>query len=93
LKPSANLTNSAAHIVANIPKYSYVKPVVQKLHWLPVKLRTHFTVLVTTYKRITGKAPEYLCELLSISWPSRVLRSSSQLLLQMPVSKLIERMH
>ena len=44
-------------------------------------------ILVTTYKCITGKAPEYLCELLSIRRLSRVLRSSNQLLLQMPVSK------
>ena len=82
------IQNSAARMVTNTRKYSHVKPVLQKLHWLPVKQRIHFKILVTTYKCITGKAPEYLCELLSIRRSSRVLRSSNQLLLQMPVSKL-----
>jgi len=33
-------------------------------------------------------APEYLCELVSIRRSSRKLRSSSQVLLQVPVSRL-----
>ena len=33
-------------------------------------------------------APEYLCELVSIRKSSRKLRSSSQILLQVPVSRL-----
>ena len=33
-------------------------------------------------------APEYLCELISIRKSSRKLRSSSQILLQVPVSRL-----
>ena len=44
--------------------------------------------LVTTYKSISDIAPEYLSELESIRKSSRKLTSSSQILLQVPVSRL-----
>ena len=74
-------------MVTNTRKYSHVKPVLQKLHWLPVKQRIHFKILATTPKCITGKAPEYLWALVHKTI-IKILRSSNQLLLQMHVSKL-----
>ena len=46
------------------------------------------TGLLTAYKAVNGEAPEYLCELVSLRRPSRALRSCSQLLLDVPVSRL-----
>jgi len=43
-------------------------------------------ILLITYKSIKDMAPEYLCELVSIRMSS--LGSSSQILLQVPVSRL-----
>ena len=40
------------------------------------------------YKSVNDMAPEYMCELVSIRKSSRKLRSSSQILLQVPVSQL-----
>ena len=48
----------------------------------------HFKILLINYKSINDMAPEYLCELASIRKSSRKLRSSSQILLQVPVSRL-----
>ena len=48
----------------------------------------HFKMLLITYKSIGDKAPEYLGELVSIRKSSRKFRSSSQILLQVPVSRL-----
>ena len=82
------IQNSAARIVTNTRKYDHITPILQKLHWLPVRQRIHFKILLITYKSINDMAPEYLCELVSIRKSSRKLRSSSQILLQVPVSRL-----
>ena len=48
----------------------------------------HANVLLTIYKAVSGEAPEYLCDLVSLTQPSRVFRSPNQLLLHVPVSCL-----
>ena len=58
------------------------------VHWLPVRQRIHFKILLITYKSSNDMAQEYLCELVSIRKLSRKLGSSSQTLLQVPVSQL-----
>jgi len=75
------IQNSAARIVTNTA-------ILQKLHWLPVRQSIHFNILLITYQSINDMAPEYLCELVSIRKLSRKLRLSSQILLQVPVSRL-----
>ena len=82
------IQNSAACIVTNTRKYDYITPILLKLHWLPVRQHIHFNILLITYKSINDMGPEYLCELMSIRKSSRKLRSSSQILLQVPVSRL-----
>ena len=47
-----------------------------------------FKILLITYKSINDMAPEYLCELVSIRKSFRKLRSSRQILLQVPVYRL-----
>ena len=49
-----------------------------KLHWLPVKYRIMYKILILTYKCIHGAAPIYLQELIQEYKPCRNLRSSSQ---------------
>jgi len=82
------IQNIAARIVTNTRKYDHIIPILQKLHWLPVRQRIHINILLITYKSITDMAPVYLCELISIRKSSRKLRSSSQILLQVPVCRL-----
>ena len=82
------IQNSAARKVTNTRKYDHITPILQKLHWLPVRQRIHFSILLITYKFINDMAPEYLCEQMSIRKSSRKLRSSSQIVLQVPVSRL-----
>jgi hypothetical protein len=60
------IQNSAAHILTNTRKYDHITPILQKLHWIPVRQRIHFKILLITCKSITDMGPEYLCELVSI---------------------------
>ena len=60
------------------------------LHWLPVKYRIDFKILLITYKAIHGLAPAYLSELITLKTVSRYsLRSSDEVLLQPPRIKTL----
>ena len=43
------LQNSAARVVSRARKYEHITPVLIKLHWLPVKFRIQFKVLLLVY--------------------------------------------
>ena len=60
------IQKSAARIVTNTRKYDHISPIFQKLHWLPVRQRIHFKIVLITYKYISDMVPEYLCEPVSI---------------------------
>ena len=58
------------------------------LHWLPVKSRIEFKILLLTYKALNGQAPSYLKELIVPYYPTRTLHSQNAGLLVVPrVSK------
>ena len=81
------LQNAAARIVSLTSKRSHVTPVLQNLHWSPVKERIIFKVLLLVYHIINETAPEYNRSLLIKYQPTRTLRSSDSGLLQIPLSK------
>ena len=58
------LQNSAARIVSRTRKYEHITPVLIKFHWLPIKFRIQFKVLLLVYKALNGLAPKYIKELL-----------------------------
>ena len=58
--------NSAARLVFNIPRYSHITPVLISLHWLPVKFRIDFKVILITFKVLHGIAPDYLRSLINV---------------------------
>ena len=93
--PSVNLLklqrlqNAAARLISNVPRYSHVTPVLCSLHWLPVKFRIDFKILLFTFKAIYGHAPGYLIDLIAIKEQPRYnLRSASGLILKYPSLKL-----
>ncbi len=57
--------NSAARVVTLTRKFDHITPVLCNLHWLPVKERISFKILLLTYKALHGKAPRYISEMLS----------------------------
>ncbi len=58
--------------------------ILQSLHWLPIKFRISYKILLLTYKALNGLAPAYLTSLLSRYNPSRSLRSQNSGLLVVP---------
>ena len=79
--------NTAARIITLTKKCSHITPVLIDLHWLPVKQRIEFKLLIFVFKSLHGSAPSYLSELLHVYIPGRTgLRSANLHLLQEPRS-------
>ena len=58
--------NAAARLVCRAPRYCRITPLLYELHWLPVRQRISFKILLFVFKAIHGFAPTYLRELVSI---------------------------
>jgi len=83
------LQNTAARVICNASKYDHATPLLKSLHWLPVKQRIQYKIALLTYKCLNDLAPDYLCDLIERYKPSRSLRSSQQLLLNVPRCRTI----
>ena len=77
--------NVAARFISRTPKSHHITPVLQQPHWLPVKDRISFKLLLT-FKALHGLAPVYISELIKPYNPSRSLRSSTLNYLSVPKS-------
>ena len=76
-----SIQNTAARVVTYTRKFDHITPVLEQLHWLPVRYRIVFKIPLLVYKALNGTAPSYVSELLKYHTSERKLRSSSQHLL------------
>ena len=67
--------NSAARLVTCVRGRAHMQPILRQLHWLPVRKRIVFKIILLTFKIIHGLAPQYLSDFLPIYKPTRSLRS------------------
>ena len=79
--------NTAARIVTRSSKYDHITPVLKKLHWLPVKSRITFKILVLVWKCLHHQCPEYLSKLVMPQTSSRSLRSTSDTRIKVRIFK------
>ncbi len=56
---------AAARVLTRSRKYDHITPILRSLHWLPIKFRISYKILLLTYKALNGIAPAYLTSLLS----------------------------
>ena len=80
--------NSAARLVTKTKRRQHITPVLIELHWLPVRHRIEYKVLLLTFNSLHGLAAPYLSDLLSRHQPTRSLRSVDAHLLVVPRSNL-----
>ena len=70
--------NWAAKLICGGRKFDHATPYLRQLHWLPVRERVHFKVLMMAFKCIQGLVPDYLSSCLPLHHSSRTgLRSGS----------------
>jgi len=71
--------NAAARVVSRTRKFDHISPVLRALHWLPVRQRIVYKILLLVYKIVNNiSPPDYLVSLISPYIPARTLRSSSR---------------
>ena len=78
------ILNNAARVVTLCASDCHISDICCKLHWLPIKQRIDFKIILLTFKALNNSAPLYIKELLKPYIPSRTLRSSDDLLLNVP---------
>ena len=81
------LQHSAARLIFRIKKRAHITPSMISLHWLPVRMRINFKILVITFKCLRGNGPSYLSALLHHYTPERALRSAGDSCLKMGSSR------
>uniref|UniRef100_A0A3Q3K5R8 Reverse transcriptase domain-containing protein n=1 Tax=Monopterus albus TaxID=43700 RepID=A0A3Q3K5R8_MONAL len=79
--------NAAAQLLTDTRRYAHITPILASLHWLPMKWRVQFKIVLYVFKALYGLAPAYLSDLLSRYLPRRSLRSSAHLALVVPSSR------
>ena len=84
IKKLQRVMNASARLVYCAPKYCHVTPLLRELHWLPVRLRVDFKILLVTFKILHGVAPSYLKDLVSVLPVSRyqLRRNNNGILLE-----------
>jgi len=74
-----SVQNAAVRLVSGAQRYDHITPVLQELHWLPVRRQVDFKMATLVYLSLSGMAPPYLavdCQLVSIEG-RRQLRSAN----------------
>ena len=87
LRKIQKVLNASARLVCNAPRFYHITPIMRNLHWLPIRARINFEVLLLTFKALHDFAPQYLRSLISIKTSCYNLRGSNTLLLAMPSVK------
>ena len=81
--------NAAARLLMSCKKYDHIMPVLINLHWLPVRCRINFKILLLTFKALYGMAPSYIIDLIHTKTNTRyLLRSNEGVLLKHPSGKM-----
>ena len=77
--------NAAARLtIMQVPKFCHISPILSSLHWLPVKYRIDFKIVLTTFNAIHGLGPKYLSELLHFKHNSNYSFRSNNMFLLSP---------
>ena len=86
LRKLQSVLNASARLISGTRKYDHISHVLKDLHWLPVKQRIKFKILLTVFKCLNGSAPLYLQRRLNLVNNPK-LRSFNKKLLVVPQSK------
>ena len=84
LEKLQHVQNFAARLLPYTKKHGHISPILKELHWLPVKFRIEFKILILTFKAYHEIGPKYLTDSLIKYTPSRSLRSTNKELLVVP---------
>ena len=76
--------NNATKLVLRKSKHDHVTPLLQELHWLPVKFQPQYKIATFVCRFFDGSVPGYLSQTLCAYEPTRNLCSLCEKLLKVP---------
>ena len=76
------IQNTAARILARLPRCSHISATLFDLHWLPIRYRITFEICILTYQAYHHTAPSYLCDLIVPYVHTQSLRSNDKCLIE-----------
>ena len=79
--------NNAARIVLQASRQCHANPLLRQLHWLPVRHRINYKLVVMTYMIHSTGLPAYLSHNINTRESTRTLRSSETPLLTVPFTR------
>jgi len=83
-----SVQNAAARLITRTGRREHISPVLQELHWLPVRRRVDFKLATLMFKSLHCCAPSYLSDACkSAPEASRRLRSSDAVTCVIPWSR------
>ena len=71
------IQNMAVRMIVGAKRSEHITHILKKLHWLTVKARIDYKILLITFKTICGYSSKYLYDLIQLCQYSYNLRSSS----------------
>ena len=72
----------AARLVTNTLRICHITPILEDLHWLPIKYKMEFKIVLLMFKCLYALAPQCLADLIAVAPQSRYnLRSRNATLL------------
>ena len=63
--------------------YDHITSSLKDVHWLPIRQRITFKIILLTYQAYHNTAPEYLCEFIIPYCNTRNLRSNNKMLVML----------
>ena len=82
------IKDSADRLVLKKRGRDHVTPLLNELHWLPVKFRCEYKIATLAFRHFDGTLPSYLSVSLRTYQTSRTLQSLSEKLLRVPKRNL-----
>ena len=76
--------NTAARLILRVSPRESISCTLKELHWLPVRERISYKILLLTFKALIGQAPSYLQQLVSKKPCTRSLRGNQGMLQHPP---------
>jgi len=80
-----SVQNAAARLVTGTRRTDHITPVLQSLHWLPVRQRVTFKLATLVHNCLNGRAPGYLADDFRLAGRGRPdSRSAASMMLDIP---------
>lgn len=77
LKHLQNIQRTAARLITNKRKFDSITSDLIELHWLPIKQRIDFKILLLVFKSIHKQTPDYISSMLQLKPAERPRRTTS----------------